>query len=51
MSKGNRKIENFDVNSMREAVSNMMSDPDMVDDLRAMGNRVLGRLSKRIEDF
>ena len=51
MSKGNRKIENFDVNSMREAVSNMMSDPNMVDDLRAMGNRVLGRLSKRIEDF
>lgn len=40
MSKGNRKIENFDVNSMREAVSNMMSDPDMVDALRAMGNRV-----------
>ena len=28
-----------------------MSDPDMVDDLRAMGNRVLGRLSKQIEDF
>lgn len=51
MSKGNRKIENFDVNSMREAVSNMMSDPDIVDDLRAMGNRVLGRLSKQIEDF
>lgn len=51
MSKGNRKIENFDVNSMREAVSNMMSDPDMVDDLRSMGNRVLGRLSKQIEDF
>lgn len=51
MSKGNRKIENFDVNSMREAVSNMMSDPDMVDDIRAMGNRVLGRLSKQIEDF
>lgn len=42
MSKGNRKIENFDVNSMREAVSNMMSDPDMVDDIRAMENRVLG---------
>ena len=51
MSKGNRKIENFDVNSMREAVSNMMSDPDMVDDIRAMENRVLGRLSKQIEDF
>ena len=29
----------------------MISDPDMVDDLRAMGNRVLGRLSKQIEDF
>ncbi len=43
MSKGNRKIVNFDVNSMREAVSNMMSDPDMVDDIRAMENRVLGR--------
>ncbi len=28
-----------------------MSDPDMVDDIRAMGNRVLGRLSKQIEDF
>ena len=51
MSKGNRKIENFDVNSMREAVSNMMSDPDMVDDIRAMENRVLCRLSKQIEDF
>lgn len=51
MSKGNRKIEIFDANSMRGAVSNMMSDPDMVDDLRAMGNRVLGRLSKQIEDF
>lgn len=45
------KLKIFDVNSMREAVSNMMSDPDMVDDLRTMGNRVLGRLSKRIEDF
>ncbi len=29
----------------------LMSDPDMVDDIRAMGNRVLGRLSKQIEDF
>ena len=29
----------------------MISDPDMVDDIRAMGNRVLGRLSKQIEDF
>lgn len=29
----------------------MISDPDMVDDLRAMENRVLGRLSKQIEDF
>lgn len=28
-----------------------MSDPDMVDDIRAMENRVLGRLSKQIEDF
>lgn len=28
-----------------------MSDSDMVDDIRAMGNRVLGRLSKQIEDF
>ena len=28
-----------------------MSDPDMVDDIRAMGNRDLGRLSKQIEDF
>ncbi len=51
MSKGNRKIGNFDVDTMRAAVSNMMSDPDMMDDIRDMGNRVLGRLSKQIEDF
>lgn len=51
MTKGNRKIGKFDVDSMRAAVSNMMSDPDMMDDIRAMGNRVLGRLSKQIENF
>ncbi len=51
MSKGNRKIGNFDVDTMRAAVSNMMSDPDMMDDIRDMGNRVLCRLSKQIEDF